>query len=196
MAPSDFATIAVTKSCRNLADYWTGLRAERRLPLRSEIDPAAIIRLLPYVYLIEMQDAGSVLVRLAGTALRPLYGVEMTGRDMIMHAPPEHRPIRLWRYRQAAHQPCAMYYVRRQTYESGAPDEVETLFLPLAADDATDETPAWQFIGIAASLSGRRWVADPAEAPLAKPHLFRFLDIGFGIPPTIVPADGPAPGSP
>ena len=195
MAPPKLAAMVVTKSCRDLTDHWTGLRAARRLPLRSEIDPAAIVPLLPYLYLIEMQDAGSVLIRLAGTALRPLYGIEMTGRDMIMLAPPEHRPIRLWRYRQAACMPCALYYVRRQAYPSGAHDEVETLFLPLAADDATDETPAWQFIGIAASLTGRRWVADPAEAPLAKPHLFRFLDIGFGVPPTISPTDGPAPGS-
>ncbi len=189
MASAEIAAMVQTKACGDLVDYWQHLRGSRRLPRRTEVDPAAIVPLLPYLYLIEMQATGGILVRLAGTALRQLYGIEMTGHDMIDLAPPDHQTTRRWRYRQAAQRPCGMYYVRRQNYGSGAEDELETIFLPLAAADADASVPAWQFIGLAASLSDQGWIAEPGVPPLPPPHLFRFVDIGFGVPATIVPAD-------
>ncbi len=187
MAPAEIATMVQTKAGRCLVDYWARLRGTSPLPRRSDIDPAEIVPLLPYLYLVEMQSSGGILVRLAGTALRQLYGIEMTGHDMIDLAPPDHKATRLWRYQQAAQYPCGMYYVRRQNYASGAEDETETLFLPLAAADVAPSVSAWQFIGVAASMSDQRWIAEPGTPPLPPPYLFQFVDIGFGMPATIAP---------
>lgn len=194
MAPSEIAEALVTRPCRDLFDYWCALRPPGRLPLRSQIDPGAIRPLLPRLYILERQDDGTVTVRLAGTALRQLYGLEMTGRDMLDLVPPQHHPTRRWRVAAAAAQPCGMLYVRQHRYTSGALDEVESIFLPLAVEDEPPEAPARQFIGLAASQSGRRWIAEEERGTLLPPHRFRFLDLGYGVPATIDPPSDTADG--
>ena len=191
MAPCGIAASPVTRACRDLFDYWRALpQLGGRLPLRAQIDPGALRTLLPYLQIMERLDAGTVVMRLAGTALRQLYGMEMTGRDMLDLVPPSHRPTRRWRVATAAAHPCGMVYSREQRYPSGAVDEVETLFLPLAVAGDPPEAPARQFIGLAASKSGRRWIAEEHGTLLA-PHDFRFVDIGYGIPATIDPPGEP-----
>jgi hypothetical protein len=181
--------MVTTRSCQGLADYWTSLCPPDRLPLRSDIDPAAIQPLLPYIYILELKTDDTVFVRLAGTALRRLYGREMTGMNMLDLVPPAHRAARLRRTLQAASHPCGMCYIRSHRYASGAVDEVESMFLPLTVDPATDGTRARQMIGIAASLSERRWIAEDETGTLMMPRAFRFLDVGFGVPPMSAPPD-------
>jgi len=189
VAPSKIAAMVTTKACRDLADYWAGLCPPGGLPLRAEVDPGAIRSLLPYLYILELIGGGAVTVRLAGTALRRLYGLEMTGRDMLELVRPEHRAIRLWRTLQAANHPCGMYYVRSHRYASGATDDVESLFLPLIVNAATDGLQARQLLGIAASMSDRRWVAEEEAGALMTPRNFHFVDVGFGVPPMTDPPD-------
>ena len=51
------------------------------IPLRKDIDPAEITALLPFVYLMELEDEPAVFrCRLAGTQLREAGGQEVTGR--------------------------------------------------------------------------------------------------------------------
>ena len=192
MAPSKIAAMVTSKACRDLADYWASLRSPGGLPLRADVDPGAIRSLLPSLYILELTDRGTVTIRLAGTALRRLYGVEMTGRDMLDLVRPEHRAIRLWRTLQAANQPCGMYYTRSHGYASGATDDVESLFLPLVVNPATDGLQARQLLGIAASTSDRRWVAEEETGALMTPRDFEFVDVGFGVPPLTDPPDQPS----
>ena len=49
-----------------------------------------------------------------------------------------------------------IWFLRHQRYGTGALDEVEHIFPPLIVDGAGPALPARQFIGIAASKSGRR----------------------------------------
>ena len=186
MAPSTIAAMVTAKACRDLADYWNALRPPGGLPRRAQVDPGAILPLLPSLYILGVADTG-VIVRLAGTALRQLYGLEMTGRNMLDVVAPEQRAARLWRTRHAADHPCGMYLLRSHRYASGAIDNVESIFLPLIVEGPADGLQAQQFIGIAASKSDRRWIAEEERGALMTPHVFRFLDVGFGIPPTIHP---------
>jgi len=188
VAPPKIAAMVTAKACRDLVEYWAGLCPPGTLPRRSQVDPGAILPLLPYLYILGVADDG-VTIRLAGTALRQLYGLEMTGRDMLDLVPPEHRAARRWRVACAARHPCGMSYIRTHRYPSGATDDLETIFLPLAGEDPADGLRARQFIGIAASTSDRRWIADEEPGTLMPPHAFQFLDVGFGIPPAIDPPD-------
>lgn len=190
MAPPRIAAMVTTKTCKDLADYWTSLCPVGGLPLRADVDPAAIRPLLPYIYILELKSDDAVFVRLAGTALRRLYGLEMTGMNMLDLVPPEHRASRLWRTLQAMSRPCGMSYVRNHRYASGAVDAVESIFLPVTVDRATDGTKARQMLGIAASLSDRRWIAEDETGALMMPHVFRFVDVGFGVPATTAPPGG------
>lgn len=64
----------------DLDAYWTGLRGDGGMPLRSAIDPTAMpTRLLPWLFLMDVLRDGDELdyrYRLAGTS-----NVELVGRD-------------------------------------------------------------------------------------------------------------------
>jgi hypothetical protein len=60
-------------------DYWQGKRTSGRLPLRTQIDPIEMPRLLPYLMLIEVID-GRMRYRLVGTHVVAAAGYDFTGR--------------------------------------------------------------------------------------------------------------------
>jgi hypothetical protein len=69
-----------------LFDYWNALRNGRKLPQRSEVDPAALRTLLPHVFVLQRYDSDHVIFRVAGTALCAIFGRELR----------EHNFISLW----------------------------------------------------------------------------------------------------
>ncbi|MEI7598992.1 MAG: PAS domain-containing protein [Aestuariivirga sp.] len=75
-----FRAQLVVPEQRQLYDYWLS-RAERGgLPTRADINPAHIPRLLPFISLIDVDDALEFSrVRLAGTRLRDVFDREITG---------------------------------------------------------------------------------------------------------------------
>jgi hypothetical protein len=71
------------KTTQALFDYWNALRAGRPAPLRSEIEPGDIKRILPYVFILERQDDQTYRFRLAGTGLCGIYGMEFRGHNLL-----------------------------------------------------------------------------------------------------------------
>ena len=66
---------------RKIFDYWSSLAELRPMPARRDIDPAAIREYLPHIGLIDIaDDMQHAVVRLAGSRLRDVYGIELTGR--------------------------------------------------------------------------------------------------------------------
>ena len=72
-----------TEPCTRLLTYWDALRGDRLLPGRAEIDPAALVAVLPWVSIVELRDPNTMIYRLSGTALRDIMGIEATGRNML-----------------------------------------------------------------------------------------------------------------
>lgn len=68
------------KETIELFDYWNEIRGNREAPLRSEISPAALGRLLPSVMLLEQVANGEIAFRLAGTRVCSLRCRELKGR--------------------------------------------------------------------------------------------------------------------
>jgi hypothetical protein len=66
--------------------YWRGLLGGRSAPGRSDLDPAAIPRLLPHVLMADVQDGGDggerYRFRLVGTEVERAFGRPMTGRSL------------------------------------------------------------------------------------------------------------------
>ena len=65
--------------------YWSRLRQGRLAPDQADIDPRALKRLLPNVFLLEARGDGAFVYRLAGTALCDRYGAELRGSDRRAH---------------------------------------------------------------------------------------------------------------
>ncbi|WP_161957155.1 PAS domain-containing protein [Aestuariivirga litoralis] len=75
-----FRAQLVVPEQRQLYDYWLSRAAKGALPGRSDINPADIPRLLPYISLIDVSDRlEASRIRLAGTRLRDVFDREITG---------------------------------------------------------------------------------------------------------------------
>jgi hypothetical protein len=60
--------------------YWDMKRAGRRMPLRRDIEPGEIPRLLPHVQLVERVEGQGFRYRLTGSAIAQGYGFDATGK--------------------------------------------------------------------------------------------------------------------
>jgi hypothetical protein len=64
-------------SNRELFDYWNDRRGERLAPERSDIEPAAIRKILGDTFVLEANGPDNHLFRIAGTRLCALFGREL-----------------------------------------------------------------------------------------------------------------------
>lgn len=132
--------------------YWNMLRAGRPAPSRPEIDPTAIRRWLPDIFILEFDDARSVRFRLAGTRLCSAFGREL-----------RHMHFRdLWSFddrvtisalsEASLNQAATIVADARARTSQGHEANFEALLLPLDAGSgrprtigllSTDETPFW-----------------------------------------------------
>jgi hypothetical protein len=75
---------------RNLHAYWESRRGDRPMPARADIDIVQIPTLLPYLFLIDVLDAGrDFRFRLAGTHIRDVTDDEVTGQHVGEAFPPD-----------------------------------------------------------------------------------------------------------
>lgn len=65
--------------------YWSRLRRGRAVPDQADIDPRALKRLLPFVFLLDASRDGKFVYRLAGTTLCERFGMELRGLDFLAH---------------------------------------------------------------------------------------------------------------
>jgi hypothetical protein len=84
MSANDFSlqSDAMLADQREVLDYWTSLKRGEALPRRGDFRPGAIVRRLPQVSLVDVDDARRFRFRLAGTGLRDTFGEELTGRRL------------------------------------------------------------------------------------------------------------------
>ncbi|GGE47892.1 hypothetical protein GCM10007276_26410 [Agaricicola taiwanensis] len=65
---------------QDLYRIWTALRGARPAPDRAEIDPAQLVSVLPYVFLLETLNDSRSQIRLAGTHVCAAFDAELRGR--------------------------------------------------------------------------------------------------------------------
>jgi hypothetical protein len=73
------------KNSHLLVGYWSRLRAGHGVPDQTDIDPRAIKRLLPYVFILDAENPGRPIYRLAGTAICDRFGFELKGTGFLAH---------------------------------------------------------------------------------------------------------------
>ncbi len=64
---------------QEIFNYWNGLRGSRPAPLRSEIDPSALRRFLPHLFIVNATIADNPTFALAGTRICELFDRELRG---------------------------------------------------------------------------------------------------------------------
>lgn len=71
--------------------YWTALKGTRQMPGRIEIDPRGIEGALTNSFMLERIAPGVARIRLAGSHLNDLMGMEIRGMPLTALVAPEHR---------------------------------------------------------------------------------------------------------
>lgn len=71
------------KNSHLLVGYWSRLRKGRSVPDQIDVDPRALKRMLPSVFILDAADAGAPFYRLAGTGLCERFGRELKGSDFL-----------------------------------------------------------------------------------------------------------------
>lgn len=148
------------KDTIELYKYWNEIRADRDAPLRSEIAPAALGRLLPSVMLLERNTGGEIVFRLAGTRLCALSCRELKGRPFSGLFRQEDRTalIKIMNSVERGESVVVLDAFARRGDGGSVPAEVA--LLPLV-DDTT------KVLGIATTATTPYWIgAEPAELEL------------------------------
>ncbi len=170
-----------TELCLSLLHHWDALRGDRLMPYRSELDPGRLKRALPYLVIFELRSPDQFVFRLAGTAVRDMLGVELTGRNLFDFTPDAIRRTRSWRFWASATHPCGNSYEIPVAAPSGNARLHEGISLPLQPDRA-DAPP--QLLGLFAPIQGEPWLSRERVQQLEIASRFNFIDIGAGVPAT------------
>lgn len=73
------------KNSHLLVGYWSRIRNSADVPDQTDIDPRAIKRLLPYVFILDAENPARPIYRLAGTSLCERFGFELKGTGFLAH---------------------------------------------------------------------------------------------------------------
>jgi hypothetical protein len=73
------------KNSHLLVGYWSRLRKGRSVPDQTDIDPRAIKRMLSQVFILDVENPGRPIYRLAGTGLCERFGFELRGTGFLAH---------------------------------------------------------------------------------------------------------------
>ncbi|WP_116131692.1 PAS domain-containing protein [Tropicimonas sp. IMCC34043] len=78
---------------KTVETYWDNLRGPRQMPLRSEVDPRGIGRMLDRCFVLERLAPGVARFRLAGSHLNALQGMDARGMPLTTFFLPQARHI-------------------------------------------------------------------------------------------------------
>jgi hypothetical protein len=120
----------------DLYKYWNAVRGARAMPTRSDIDPLDVVKLLPFVGLIERRD-DAYYWRLMGTGIVDHFGRDLTGEPYGAHFSPAAFVAATVAAFDAALDQEAPFFDEFLYYPlRGAPNSVSRLVCPLASDGA------------------------------------------------------------
>ncbi len=169
-----------TRECRAFALAWQDWRGAELVPTRADVRIAEIVKLLPYVSVLEIISPEVANFRLFGTTLCDALGVDLTGLNYFDMTEPEKRDLRIQRTCQISTHPCGSHFLHAIAYKSGRAVPNEVLSLPVWPNDPS---MGRQSFAISIAMEDMRMVgtaAEPNRLPVSES--FQFVDIGAGVP--------------
>jgi len=154
----------------SLLTYWNSRRGQRPYPLRNEIEPADIARLLPHILIGETVSDTVRRVRLAGTSLCALAGKELKGAEISNLWLPDNRRNASG-ILGAVSDGLPAVLTMDGLSESGRVLQAEALFLPLGGPDGKCN----RLLGIISLFDPPYWVGHDSLAGFSTTG-FRLID--------------------
>lgn len=143
---------------QRMARYWLSICRDGSFPMRSDFNPKHIKAKLPGLAIFDVHPCGSVVARIAGTAIDRGLGFSLVGRDFISYLPDDQKNIRVKRLHRVVN---GFVGVARTPYQAfGKPPAIlENLLLPFGD---ISETGSRQFL---LHTNGRPDFSDVIERP-------------------------------
>ncbi len=88
---TDFQADTGYSALSQVEGYWDALRGSRLMPRRAEVDPRGIESALEYTFILERIAPGMARLRIAGSHLADLMGMEVRGMPLTSLISPEGR---------------------------------------------------------------------------------------------------------
>ena len=129
--------------------YWSRLRRGRAVPDQADIDPKALKRVLPIVFLLDVRPDGRFVYRLAGTGICERYGTELRGLNFLSQWDAESRSRLDILLREALMQHMPLCLTSIGATQDCRMVEIETVLMPITYGPGG----ARHFLGIAQLLS-------------------------------------------
>jgi len=112
--------------------YWSRIRAGRAVPDQADIDPKALKRVLPSVFLLDVRPDSTFTYRLAGTALCQRFGVELRNHNFLAHWDRESRASLATLLRQSLRTRTPLCLTSIGATEDCRMIEIETVLMPIS----------------------------------------------------------------
>lgn len=168
-----------------LIKYWQSIcPAGGGMPHRDDLSPAAIVKILPSIFLLERQGDGDMLVRLMGTELTTRLGGEMTGRSILEMMRPDSVEYYRGLYHGVLDAPAGALVVIESEVEGSEPIKIEFVHLPMRAGESSGDSDSPKLVlGAGAASHSKLWEVDLGGtfANLSQ-VVIEWIDIGFGPP--------------
>ncbi|MBB97162.1 MAG: diguanylate cyclase [Rhodobacteraceae bacterium] len=121
---------------RQIEAYWTALREDGGIPMRSQIDPRGMSSTLEYTFILERIAPGMARFRIAGQHLCGLAGMEVRGMPLTAFFTPVARPEISATLEHVFDTPAVVELdLRGEVARTGAPStSARMLMLPLRSD--------------------------------------------------------------
>lgn len=179
------------KIFRKFLELWHAMpREEGKIPFRRDVGPSLAPALMPHTFLGRVNGKFDIEIRLMGSALEANTNFRLTGTNYFDQLHPSTWPFYerfIFAYRA---QPCAGRVTRHVIGADGLTYDLHTLAAPLADDDGT----ARYIMGVSHmatnhAKSAERHVRGFGSAGLSHAQIVdvRYLDLGFGVPPSLPP---------
>ncbi len=142
---------------RELLAYWHGLRGARAAPERSDLDPAALRRVLADLFILGVDDPDAPLfpIRLAGARFDAFWSTGLRGTSMLgLFAGPDRAAMGRVPQDVLDHQVPALAGLTAAPPGDGRPVALEMLLLPLRYRGRTHA----RILGSAAPFGLQPWV--------------------------------------
>lgn len=163
---------------RQLLAWWLEARATEAMPGPDDVNPRALVELLPYIRYLSWEDENKLVFRIYGSALAEATGFDLTGYDILGsgHAEVEADRARL---KQLHAQPCGLLMVRDVFGKSGTPYPCEFMTLPIAPGPDGKR----RIIGTVAPIEQmREWNVEVSLERVMTLRRAVYFDTGAGIP--------------
>tara|TARA_R110000868_G_scaffold2809_7_gene19386 strand:- start:2622 stop:3332 length:711 start_codon:yes stop_codon:yes gene_type:complete len=178
-APSHIGGIELQSLSRELLAWWLEAQRGRVMLDPEDVDPRALVELLPYFRMLRWEADDQLVFRIFGSALSETAGIDLTGMNSLAPFDYEGKADDIARLKLMHSHPCGLLLHRDLTRPDGSVYTCEFLNLPVSGGgDGRNRIVGT--ITPCAAVDERK-----LDFSLQKPLAVRravFIDIGCGLP--------------